>query len=235
MPAYVGLFHIVVGVFLWAYRAPTSGTIMCSYCGHDVLDDAHVWWTAQAAALSQDAYGFVDRLLKAMLGAALLMEGIRRHTASDSLDRALLLKLASPACHPIGNWMELVKISLGLQHDWQLTVRLQADQGAEGTVPDGRLRKWRNGQDLLPIEKALSMVEATKQRSVLTYALYAARTLSLAIDVIQAAAETPARPSREIVQKMISARLQELHMHLSTGVSALSTANAIPVNNWSGN
>jgi len=229
LPAYVGLFQVLEGVFLRSYRAATVGTVRCPCCGSDVLDDAHVWWTAQAVVLSQDAYSFVDRLLQAMLGAVLLSEVLCRLNASDHFDTASLLKLASPERHPIGNWMELVKLSQGLKHDWELTVRLDADPTAHGSIPDGRLRKWRSGQDLLPLDKAFSMVAANKHETVLKHAMFAARTLSLAIDVVQAAAETPSRPTRKLVQEMISARLRELHLHFQMGKAAVVSANATPL------
>ena len=228
LPAYVALFRVLEGVFLRSYRAATIGTVKCPCCGGDVLDDAHVWWNAQAVVLSQDAYGFDDRLLQAMLGSILLSEALCRRNASDHFDTASLLKLASPERHPVGNWMELVKLSRGLKHDWELTVGLDADPRAHGSIPDGRLRKWRSGQNLLPLDKAFSMVATTKHETTLKHAIFAARTLSLAIDVVQAAAETPSRPTRKLVQEMISARLRQLHLHFQIGKAAATSANTSP-------
>lgn len=227
LPAYVSLFQALEGIFLRTYRTATVGTVRCPCCGGDVLDDAHKWWEAQAVPLAADASKFVDRLLRALLGAASLLEAISHFTSSPCLDRALLDKLALPERHPIGNWMNLAKLARRLQHDWQLTVGLDADQSAQGLVPDGRLRKWRSGQDLLPLEKAFSMIAATDRETVLKHAMFAARTLSLAIDVVQAAATTSSRPTRSLAQEIISARLRELNLHFRMGIAALARSKPV--------
>jgi hypothetical protein len=120
--------------------------------------------------------------------------------------------------------MNLAKQARGLRHDWQLTVELDGDRPVPGPAPDGRLRKWRSGQDLLPLEKALSMVATTERETVLRHAMFAARTLSLAIDVVQATMMTPARPTRRVAQQMVSARLREMNLHLRMGAAALARA-----------
>jgi hypothetical protein len=222
LPAYLSLFQALEGFFVRAFRTVTVGTVTCPYCSGDVLADAHVWWKAQAVPLAEDAYAFVDRLLFALLGAVSILEGLARFEPSAHLDTALLEKLALPKRHPIGNWMEMARLSRGLQYEWQLTVGLTEEQSGQEPALDGRLRKWRSGQDLMPLEKALSMIAGTQNESVLKHAMFAARTLGLVIDVVQAAAITPSKPSRKLAQEIISARIFQLNLNLQMGSAALA-------------
>lgn len=224
LPAYVSLFQALEGIFLRSYRAVTVGAVRCPCSGGDVLDDAHTWWEAQPLSLGRGGTRFVDRLLGALLGGVSLLELLGHFTSCARLDRTMLAGLAAPKGHPIGNWMDLVKRARGLRHDWELLVGTDSNRNTAGPPSDGRLRKWRSGVDLMPLEKALSMVEATADETILKHAMLAARTLSLAIDVVQSTAETSSRPTRKLAQEMVSARLSELDLHLRMGVAALAKA-----------
>jgi hypothetical protein len=81
--------------------------------------------------------------------------------------------------------------------------------------------------DLLPLEKAFTMVAATSQETVLRHSLLAARTLGLAIDVVRAAAATPDRPTRRLAQEIVATRLRTLALHLRIGVAALAQPKRI--------
>jgi hypothetical protein len=220
LPAYVSLFQALEGFFVRGFRAVTVDKVKCPCCNGDMLDDARVWWKAQALTLAEDAYTFVDRLLGALLGAVLLLEGFAHLVPFAHLDRALLEKMMRPELHPIGHWMRQAKLARGLRHDWELTVGLAADQSAHDPAPDGRLRKWRSGQDLLPLEKALSMIVGLDSETVLKHAMLAARMLGLAIEVVQATAITPTRPPRKLAQQIIDARMRQLNLHLRMAVAA---------------
>jgi hypothetical protein len=223
LPAYLAIFQGLEGVFVRTYRGATVGTVKCPCCGGDVLDDARVWWAAQALPLDEDACNFVDRLLSALLGAVCVLSVLGHFRSSVHLDGPLLEKLAQPDQHPMGNWIDMAQRARGLRNDWELTMGMDTTEpGAGGPVSDGRLRKWRAGGDLLPLDKAFTMVAATRQETVLRHALLAARTLGLAIDVVRAAAATPDRPQRRPAQEIIAARLRTLALHLQIGVAALA-------------
>ena len=65
------------------------------------------------------------------------------------------------------------------------------------------------------------MIATSQQEPGLKHALFAARTLGLALDVVQSTATSPARPPRKLAQAAIAARLRELNLHLRMGLAAL--------------
>lgn len=209
LPAYVSLFQALEGLFVRAYRGVTVGKLMCP-CGGDLLADAHVWWTAQPLTLAPGAAAFVDRLLGALLGGVFLLEIAAKITQTQAahLDRARLHQLANCRRHPIGNWIEMARLGRGVRHDWELL---------NATELDGRMRKWRSGQGLLPLAKAHAMLAGAPDEAVLLRAMLAARTLSLAIDVVQATSLTASKPSRALAQQIVAERIHQLDRHLQLG------------------
>jgi hypothetical protein len=206
LPAYITMARALEGVFLRTYRFATVGIFICECCGTDKLDNARIWWPKQIIPLEPDASAFVDRLLSMLVGGTVLYE---KFGAAESMGSAMLDTLAMPDTHPIGNWMTAVRIARGLQKDLQLLPE---------PVADGRLRKWRSGQDLMPLGIALYMIRGAPSPTRLKHALLAARTLALAIDVVQAAASTTNRPTRRAAQEVVSARLKQLLRHFELGV-----------------
>jgi len=221
VPMYVALFELLERTFVQSFRASTLGKVYCRCCGADMLNDATVWWQEQQPRVAADAATFVDRLLTAVLGGVLLVEGIGRWLGWSCLASAELIKLAAPCHHPMGHWMTMVRSHRGLRHDWELTVA--SELASPGPAVEGRLRKWRCGQGLLPMDKALLMIARAPDKTKLKHALFAARTLSLAIDVVQAAAETSVRPDRETAQTIVNARLQQLHTHFQLARAVAAT------------
>lgn len=207
LPAYITMARALEGVFLRSYRFATVGIFICECCGADKLDNARIWWPKQIVPLEPDASAFVDRLLSMLIGGTVLFDTFG---AADSMDSAMLESLAKPDTHPIGNWMTAVQIAMGLQKDRQLL---------PGPVADGRLRKWRSGQDLMPLGIALYMIRGAPSPTRLKHALLAARTLALVIDVVQAAATTTDRPTRRAAQEIVNARLKQLLRHFELGGS----------------
>lgn len=207
LPAYITMARALEGVFLRTYRFATVGILICECCGTDKLDNACIWWPKQIVPLEPDAYAFVDRLLSMLVGGTVLYE---KFGAAESMGSAMLESLSAPDTHPIGNWMAAVKVAMGFQNDWQLLPE---------PVADGRLRKWRSGQDLMPLGIALYMIRDAQSPSRLKHALLAARTLAFAIDVVQAAASTSDRPTRRAAQEIVSARLKQLLRHFELGRS----------------
>lgn len=220
LPFYVNLFSALEGLFMRTYGTVTIGTARCTCCGADLLDDTDNWWHQQALRIDQGAYRFVDRLLKVTLGAMMLMALIN---AEESIDGPRLRDLAAPDIHPIGHWIDMVRLARGLRHDWELTVETGDHPDLGGPVPQGRINKWRSGQNLLPVERAQAMMASALGARSLKQALIAARTLALAIDILQAAAETSGVPSRMPVQELVAARLAQLEKNLLTGATALSS------------
>jgi len=220
LPFYVNLFSALEGLFMRTYGTVTIGTARCRCCGADMLDDVDNWWHEQALRIDRGAYRFVDRLLKVALGAAILMALVK---CDESIDPARLRDLAAPDIHPVGHWIDMVRLARGLRHDWELTVGTGDHPDGGGPVPQGRINKWRSGQNLLPMERAQAMMAGASGARSLKQALIAARTMALAIDVLQAAAETPGVPIRRTIQELVAARLAQLEKNLLTGAAALSS------------
>ncbi|RYE65811.1 MAG: hypothetical protein EOO81_12235 [Oxalobacteraceae bacterium] len=221
-PAYLQLFAALEGMFLRMFGSATIGRAKCRCCGGDLLDDADPWWKAQQIQLEQGAYRFVDRLLKASLGGVLLMSILGQ---GQSIDLMCLHRLVAPNIHPIGQWIEMARSARGVNHDWELTVFRSRDGQSYGPVSDGRMRKWRSGQDLLPMGLALAMIEGTAAIARLKHALLAARTLALAIDVVQATAARSEALGRRPAQEVVAARLKHLEQHLWIGLGTLSSTS----------
>ena len=210
LPTYVGMGQALEGALLRIYRTATVGIFICQCCGGDIFDDARVWWPKQRLSLPLEARRFVDRLLEAIVGGTALAQAWSGLTSEKSIDAAMLKALADPKTHPIGNWMTLVRTARGLQADWELLPE---------PAHDVRLRKWRNGVDLLPLEKALSMTVGAPTPALLKHGMYAARALALAVDVVRATASTAERPSRADAQALVSERLQQFTQRLHKGVA----------------
>jgi hypothetical protein len=222
LPAYLELFAALEGMFLRMFGSATIGRAKCKCCGGDLLADADTWWEAQQLQFEPGAYRFVDRLLKAALGGVLLMSILgQRH----SIDLMCLHNLVAPNIHPIGHWIEMARSVRGVSHDWELTVFRDRDGHSYGPASDGRMRKWRSGQDLLPMSLALAMIEGTADLVRLKHALLAARTLALAVDVIQATAAHTNALGRRPAQEVIAARLKYLEQHLRIGLGTLLSSN----------
>lgn len=209
LPTYIGMGQALEGAFLRIYRMATAGIFICECCGGDMFDDARVWWSKQRLQLSQDAYRFVDRLLEAIVGGTALVQAWACLTSATSIDTTMLKAVADPRTHPIGNWMTLVRTAKGLREDWELLPEPAVDM---------RLRKWRNGVDLLPFERALRMIEGAPSPTVLKHCMFAARALALAVDVVRATASATERPSRADAQALVSARLDQFTQRLQKGV-----------------
>jgi hypothetical protein len=188
------------------------------------------WWRTEELSLQPDAYFFVDRLLKVILGAFSFQHLL---SLESRLDAAKLCQLVEPAFHPIGQWMELSRAALGLRHQWNLTAVDGFAGEDEGIALDGRMRKWRSGQDLLPFGKAKLMIQAAPKRSGLEQALLVARTFALAIDVVQATAAGPGCPGRQAAQDVVARRFDQLLINLRLSVATF-TAKSLHATTTSG-
>lgn len=219
LPIGAEVFAAIEGMFVRLYGGATIGTVPCRCCGGDLLDDAEAWWKAQPLLLEAGAYRFIDRLLKATVGAIALMAIL---DLEPRIDLSCVRSLSAPDCHPIGHWIDMVRSARGVAHDWELTVGRDATGAPFGPEANGRIRKWRCGQDLLPKLKALAMMSGAADTKTLRQALLAARTLALAIDVVQAAADQPTAPGRELAQNLVDARLAQIESNLHVGLTALA-------------
>lgn len=219
LPAGTEIFAAIEGMFVRLYGSATIGRVPCRCCGGDLLDDTDAWWKAQPLQLEAGAYRFIDRLLKATVGAIALMAILN---LEPRIDLACVRRLAAPDCHPIGHWIDMVRSARGVTYDWELTVGRNTTGVPFGPEANGRIRKWRCGQDLLPKLKALTMMDGLPDTKTLRQALLAARTLALALDVVQAAADQPSAPGRELAQKLVDARLAQIESNLRVGLTALA-------------
>lgn len=218
VPKYLEVFGALEGMFLRTFGSATIGVCNCPHCGGDLLDDDTRWWQAQQFLLTPGAASFVDRLLKVMLGAATFVSILSAGTRI-TLDH--LIRLSDPETHPVGNWMSLAISVRGLGHDWELTVGIDSEGNGYGPEADGRLRKWRCGQELLPMSNALRMINDPNPDSLLKQALLAARLLAMAIDLVQSAAEGSSY-SRRAAQNLVTDRLHHLTRNLRKGLTAIS-------------
>lgn len=224
LPFYVAFFKSLETALLGSFRTSVHGKVHCPCCRADMLDDSTVWWAKQDLLVPPDAAHFLDRLMSAMLGAVMLSEGLGRLLGWSALSAAEAVELAKPVQHPMGNWMEKVRQHRRLEYDWQLT--LNGKFGDSEPEADGRLRKWRSGQDLIPMAKAVAMIEPITDSSKLKHALSVARALSLAVDLVQATAGDARAPSRVAAQGIVYERLRQLHLHARIATAADARAAA---------
>lgn len=220
LPFYLELFQMFEGMYAQMYAKMASGVLTCPNCHGNVLDDMDAWWRKEKLSLQPDAYFFVDRLLKVILGAVSFQHLL---SLESRLEIAKVHQLVDPACHPIGQWMELSRVALGLRHQWSLTAIDGFSSEDEGIALDGRMRKWRCGQELLPFGKAKLMIQAAPKGSGLDQALLVARTLALAIDVVQATAVGPEYPDRQAAQDTVARRFDQLLINLRLSVATFTT------------
>lgn len=210
-PDVVHAIEAFEGFFLRTFGTVTNGKTKCPCCGKNQLDDTAIWWGKTGLDLETDATHFVDRLLKCTLGAALLESAI---FTGPGLDFGVLKTLSAPECHPIGNWMKMVRSARGLAHDWELTIVRDGSGRDFGPVPEARLSKWRSGQELIPMHHAAVMLSDPKVNTRVRHGLVVARTFALALDVVQGASRLPDPISRIRAQNAVSARLAQLTSYL---------------------
>lgn len=217
LPLYISVAQALEGAFLRTYRTATVGIFICKCCGADKLDDALLWWPEQPIHLARDACSFIDRLLATLVGGTVIAGLLANFDPAKCMDATMLQALSDPEKHPIGNWMAMVRKAKGCKKDWQLLPEPEVDV---------RLRKWRSGQDLLPMDKALTMIRGTQGEQRLKHGLLAARTLTLAIDVVQAAALSSDRPDRSAAQVMVDTRLRQFLHNVRIGMAERTRRHA---------
>jgi hypothetical protein len=219
MPAYVQVFQMLEGLMILVYKCLGASVLTCPCCKGNMLDDMHAWWRVQPLQLAPDAYGFVDRLLKAIV----IAEGLMRFVEEPArFGLGMLEELIAPSIHPIGQWMEMVRSDYGFDHLWQITTFAGVAEADEGSVPEHRIRKWRSGMDLLPLGKARAMIVGAPQRIRLGHALIAARVFALATDVVRASADG-SRPTRSEAQLAVSLRFAQLKENLRLSLNVITT------------
>lgn len=218
MPQYVIMFQLIEGLFYQCFRMTASAVLTCKCCKGNVLADMDAWWARADLKLLPDAYTFVDRLLKVVVGAEALMGFF------DSSSRpapGVLEQIVSPETHPIGQWMELVRRHRGDEHLWQISMVDGIAQQGEGSVPKHRIAKWKSGQDLLPLAKARLMIRDIPHEASLDNSLLAARVFALAIDVVRSTAVSDGYPTRHEAQQVIAKRYAQLKINLRLSIKVM--------------
>ena len=218
LPSYVAAFEAAESTFLVAFRS-SVGSVKCSCCGKSLNDRTTEWWDSQPIPLTLGAAAFVDRLLTATMGAALALECLEALGAQKGLNRGIVVDLANPSTHPIGHWIELVQRTRSEKFAWKLTTKDCNGMDVEPALP-GRILKWRSGVDLLPFDRAEGMIFGASHYRLLSHANVAARTVALAVDVLQACALSGARPSRKVAQQIVSDRLHYFNAYTTLALGA---------------
>lgn len=218
MPQYVIMFQAMEGLFYQGFKLMASAVLTCKCCQGNMLADMDAWWGRASLTLAPDAYAFVDRLLKAVVGAETLM-GL-----FDSPSRpapGILERMVSPDTHPIGQWMELVRSHRGDEHLWQISMVDGLAQQGEGSVPEHRIAKWKSGQDLLPLAKARLMIRDLPHEASLDNSLLAARVFALAVDVVRSTAAGDGHPTRSEAQQVVARRYAQLKVNLRLSIEGM--------------
>ncbi|PWF55729.1 hypothetical protein [Massilia glaciei] len=219
MPQYVNGAQVMEGLFFNVFKVLGSAVHSCPSCQGNVLADMDAWWGSSPLRLAPDAYGFVDRLLKCVVGADWLL-GYAKPEARPL--KGSLVILADPRNHPIGQWMDLVRFMRGDKHLWQIAIDDGIGQAGEVGVPAGRLAKWKSGQDLLPMAKASLMIKDLPKQAALHSSLLAARMFALAIDVVRATAAGEGYPTRAAAQQIVADRFKQLQANFKLSIEIFS-------------
>lgn len=216
MPQYVAMFQLMEGLFFHLFKLLSSSVVSCAHCNANMLDDTAAWWRDAPVDLAPDAYGFVERLLKAVVGGDVLL-GLFNSPSRPA--PGVLDQLCSPDIHPIGQWMEQVRRQRKLASLWQLAMLGPMAQAGQDGIGEQRFAKWKSGQDLLPMDTARLMIKGIDHESKLKHGLMAARVFALAVDVVRATAQ--AAPTRAVAQMVVAQRFAKLKDNLRLSLRAM--------------
>lgn len=220
MPQYVCMFQMLEGLFFNVFKVLGSAVQRCPGCEGNMLADTDTWWGSAPLALAPDAYGFVDRLLKCVVGADALL-GYTNSTARP-LSGSLAI-MVDPRTHPIGQWMDVVRFVRGDEELLQITVGDGIGQPGEGVAAPGRLAKWKCGVELLPMAKASLMIKDSPEAAGLRSSLLAARMFALAIDIVQSTAKGEGYPTRLAAQQVVAGRFKQVEANYRRSIEIFST------------
>ena len=213
MPGLQQLVQLFEGVPSWLAGSVLSVEIACPCCGHNVLHDVDLWWHRHAPRIGQPEYRFVERMLRALVGAS-ICELIAHHLANASAP-ALgdLASLTNPDRHPIGNWLSEMLTQLNLESLSQLSMHMQLQGFGQNDYTHGRLRKWSSGQEAMPVADGANIAKIAGAQTSNERRLIAARTLAVATDLIMASTADAEMSNRFHAQPVLDGRLRALSMN----------------------
>ena len=213
LPGLQQLVQLFEGIPSWLAGTILSVNVPCPCCGANMVNDVDVWWQRHAPSLGEAEYRFVERLLRALIGAS-LCELLAHHLAGarpPSLGN--LSVLANPVRHPIGNWLGEILAQLEFQSLSQLTAHMQLKGHAESAFAHGRLRTWSSGQDDMPFAEGQILARSVGTPPGNERRLCAARTIALATDFIMASAPGDDLSKRSKAQTVLDARVRALSVN----------------------
>lgn len=212
LPQLLWVFH---GIERFTEQVTSSALeveVACPCCGHDVLDDLDAWWASQSLQLGKDEYGFVERVLRAVLGARLLAAFFAPADA-EAGDVEPVVDWAEPERHPMGNWFSHVLSRTGCHNLVELSVKLQLRQGAteQDAITHRRLKAWSSGSAPIPPAAVTAIEELA---GVPGYGLMAARSFALLGDFIAATAIGDRPPTPAKVREVLYNRCNRVQSNL---------------------
>lgn len=210
VPGLQQLVQLFEGIPSWLAGTILSVNVPCPCCGANMVNDVDVWWQRHAPSLGQAEYRFVERLLRALIGAS-LCELLAHHlTGARPPSLGNLSSLANPDRHPIGNWLAEILEQMSFQSMSQLTAHMQLKGHDENAYAHGRLRKWSAGLDVMPFAEGQSIARSSGTPPGNERRLCAARTIALATDFIMASASGDDLSTRSKAQTVLDGRLRAL-------------------------
>lgn len=210
LPALQQVVQLFEGIPSWLAGTVLGVSIPCPCCGANLLDDVDAWWRKHAPTIGESEYRFIERLLRALIGAS-ICELFANHFAGGSpLSLGNLSALTNPKKHPIGNWLSEILAQLKLESLPKLSAHMQLQGHDQNAYAHGRLRKWSTGQDAMPLADGLNIARSVGLPPGNERRLCAARTLALATELVMASVADIETSNRLNAQTILDARISAL-------------------------
>ena len=220
MPGLQQLVQLFEGIPSWLSEMVLSVNIPCPSCGANVIEDVDAWWKTHAPTIGEPEYRFVERLLRAVMGAR-LCELIAHHFATGAHPPSLrnLSGLTNPRRHAIGHWLTEIMSQLNLTSLSQLSAHMQLKGYDQNAYTHGRLRKWSAGLEAMPLTEGLNVARSIGTPPWNERRLCAARTFALVTEFIMA---STGADDRVCAQTLLDARLKVLETNTDLVVRHLA-------------
>lgn len=217
MPELLGFFQVIENFGRSVLEVALSKHVACHCCGSNLIADVQAWWQREAPGLGEAEYRFIERLIVALQGYSALI----RAFSVDDESADMMISLANPERHPIGNWLAKIQVALRCNSLSELAVHMQLQETAPHenaqceVFSHARLKKWSSGQDVMPFKAAEALLVASKKTNKAPFIM--ARTLALATEFLSAAMPRSESPKREESQRIIRDRLEQVWRNVLLG------------------